>query len=140
MIACARLYAYISDHFDTFLDMCVDTTKTLDNTVHLVTSETLTTSQECRCSFRGDEFTVILKDIRLQADGKNRCSPAKLQIPFRQITCNNQSINYGSVFDKVTEELTTMSNVRIQTFSTDLFPEMVWIIIQPKGMLIFMVF
>ena len=125
---------FLSDHFVTFLDICVNTATVIDNTVHLLYTGTSKQYQECQCSVTDGLFSLSLNDIRLWSNSEEKCSPAKLQIHLNRYTCDDKKDNYGSVFNTTFEDVMTMITILFQSGSQDLLPEMVWLIIHPQGM------
>ena len=76
-----RFVLLFSDHFVTFLDLCSNTTKSVDTTFHLRSSKTVETSKECTCSVTGGPFLVAVNDVRLTSGSGNGCSPADFLLP-----------------------------------------------------------
>lgn len=123
---------YCLDHFVTFFDLCSDTTKTVDTTIHLRSSDTLETFKECTCSITGGPFAVDVNDVRLSSGDGHGCSPADLLLPSSHYVCESYSENFGSVFNTTVSNSTSKFTVQLRTNSKKVFPQMVWIIIQPK--------
>ena len=130
-----RFVLLFSDHFVTFLDLCSNTTKSVDTTFHLRSSKTVETSKECTCSVTGGPFLVAVNDVRLTSGSGNGCSPADFLLPSSHYVCDSNSENLGSVFKTTLFNSTSAVTVQLQTNSKKVFPQMVWITIQPKRML-----
>lgn len=78
---------------------------------------------------------VAVNDVRLYSRSGNGCSPADLILPSTHYVCDSHSENFGSVFNTNVSNSTTEFTVQLRSNSVKVFPQMVWLTIQPKRML-----
>ena len=125
------------DKFDLSHGICSNATLSTDQTIHLLYHDPSSSYSECQCSVTSSsQFSVSLNDVRLRSETVTRkqCSPSTLQVHTKQYVCDDEKADYGSVFNKKWPDLMSMVSVVLDTNSSEFLPEMVWLIIEPKGM------
>lgn len=121
------------DHFSTYVDMCTNTTKKVDDTIQVLTTRTIEESEKCFCTLTGERFTILITDVRLMSPGKNHCSSVELEIGFNSYACNKTLKGSGSAFNKVVGERLSATNILVNNIPETFLPEKIWLTIQPEG-------
>lgn len=122
----------ITGTFSMIIDICANTTRKTDSSVHLIYKKNSVHHYE-RCQCKIDNGDASISDVRLKSASSGNCSLNKLQIGSQEYSCNATSDHYGSVFEikgrKETDEYFVM-------FASDPFhvePEMIYLTINPAG-------
>lgn len=124
------------DHFSTQIDMCLKTTKSVDDTFHLMTTKTIKDSQKCLCTITDGRFSVSLNDLRLISEDGNKCTSVELRVRFHDYICNStktKDSDYGSVFNTVIEKHSSATTIVLSNVAENLEPQMAWLTIKPQG-------
>ena len=126
--------SYVSDQFETFVDICFNTSKTDDKTIHLIyTKKNEGMYEACQCNIKG-VFSMKLNDIRFKSTQSDKCSQATLTVHNQTYGCDDETSGYGSVFGRSIGEGLSDETVVVTFDPTTLGPEMAYISITPTGM------
>ena len=93
--------------YDAFINLCDNTTRASDHTIHLTVDDSAKLFKQCECSVTG-KFRLTLADVRLRSD-THHCHylPAELVVNDENYQCEEKSKTLGSVFNKTIGEILT---------------------------------
>ena len=129
----AMFFFCISDpKTSNIMDMCDTSNMSFIETLHLMYKHSAKISAtKCECHIHGN-FSVALNDVRLGVNQLNTCSSARLQINNNLFKCEENVVNFGALFQTMSEFNSPFAYILMTLDSTSSLTT-AWLKIEPTG-------